>query len=198
MSSVEIMAHHQASGTMPRPFSPHSMAEPPPAYDATGVRTSTESSSFSFSRASILPSGLRNSFSSSLRSSLGSSSARLGSEMLIVRHIFTPLLPDELVLRPNEKVTLIQKFEDGWCIVGRKSPFYAPGLANPSGYAFGKGVTADEVEIGAVPSWVFERRATGTKLERPMRIVSLGVTLVDEGTEGAAEARDGVMSWSNF
>lgn len=199
MSSAEIVAHHQAAGNMPRPFNPYSNAQSPPSYQTPGVRTST--ASFSFSRASILPS-LRNSTVSS-SSLYSSSSSRLGQETLKVRHVFAPLLPDELVLRSNEKLSLIQSFEDGWCIVGRRSPFYAPGLPKPSGYPFGQGVTAEEVEIGAVPSWVFERRENGVKPERPMRTVSLGVTLVDKDIEdkglgGSGEVRTDVMSWSNF
>ncbi|KAF8522540.1 hypothetical protein JB92DRAFT_3110642 [Gautieria morchelliformis] len=197
MSSVEVVAHHQAAGTMPRPFSPGNLTQRTPTHQAKGHRMSPASASFSFSRASILSAMRPDSPSSSLRSSL--SGSRLDSGVLRVRHVFAPLLPDELVLRPNEKVTLIQTFEDGWYIVGRKSPFHAPAPAKPSGYAFGQGTPADEVEIGAVPSWVFEKRTHGSpKPERPMRNVSLGVTLVDQGNIGLGGAREDVISWSNF
>lgn len=119
--------------------------------------------------------------------------------MLKVRHIFTPLLPDELVLRPNENVTLIRTFEDGWCVVGRKSPYHTSALAKSSGRAFGQGASPDEVEIGAVPLWVFERRTNGSvKAERPMRTDSLGITLFDQDITVSGENRDNVMSWSNF
>jgi hypothetical protein len=195
MSSVEVVALHKAAGTMPRPFSPANLTQRTPAHQAEAHRAST---SFSFSRASILSARRPDSLSSSLRSSLSSAGPRMGPGVLKVRHVFAPLLPDELVLRPNEKVTVIQTFEDGWYIVGRKSPFHAPGPAKPSGYAFGRGTPTDEVEIGAVPSWVFEKRTPGSpKPERPMRSASLGVTLLDEGNLGLG-ARDDVISWSNF
>jgi len=199
MSSVELLAHHKAAGTMPRPFIPHhTFSQRTPTGEVQAPRSSSASASFSFSHVSIVSPSLRNSFASSLRSSLASST-RGGSDLLRVRHVFAPLLPDELVLRPNEKVTLIQSFGDGWCVVGRKSPFHAPTPGRQNEYLFGQGTASPDVEIGAVPLWVFEKRANGSaKAERPMRTESLGVTLLDQGKIGSGEARDDVISWSNF
>lgn len=125
--------------------------------------------------------------------------------VLKVRSIFTPLLPDELVLRPNEKLTLIKRCADGWCIVGRKSPFYVP--SSPVRTEFGQRNlpnntgSAAEVEIGAVPACVFEsgRNVPG---ERPAREESLRVVVTmgdeyDDNEEVNKENRNNVVSWSN-
>ncbi|KAF8589366.1 hypothetical protein K439DRAFT_402255 [Ramaria rubella] len=137
----------------------------------------------------------RSSFVSSLRSSF--SSARPGaSDLRKVRRVFAPLLPDELVLRPGEKLSLIQSYNDGWCTVGRKSPFHAPALSKANGYGFGQGYTADEIEVGVVPAWVFETAPRGcAEPARPIREESLGIKLVGAGEGGV---REEVISWSNF
>ena len=54
-----------------------------------------------------------------------------------------------------------------------------------------------EVELGAVPSWVFLKAVKGLRAERPMRVSSLGVT-VSLDAPPALGQRDNVMSWSNF
>lgn len=191
MTSAELLEYHQAAGTMPRPFLPQT-------FTLRSCTPTDELVAPRFSFASISSPSHRNSFTSSFRSSL-TSGPREGSEALKVRHVFAPLLPDELVLRQNEKVTLIQSFEDGWCVVGRKSLFHAPPPGKPNEYAFGQGMAASEVEIGVVPLWVFEKRANGsTRPERPMRIESLGVTILDQSVVGSGEPRDDVISWSNF
>ncbi|CAE6453863.1 unnamed protein product [Rhizoctonia solani] len=96
-----------------------------------------------------------------------------------VQTVFAPLLPDELVLAVGEKVTLLQSFDDEWCVVGRDR--------------FG------EVEVGAVPAFVFTKLRTGEKMERPMRSTSLGVQVEMSSAPGAAwSSRDEVISWSNF
>lgn len=93
--------------------------------------------------------------------------------------VFPPLLPDELVLGVGEKVTLLQTFDDEWCVVGRDR--------------FG------EVEVGAVPAYVFTKVRTGEKMERPMRSTSLGVQVEMSSAPGAHfSSRDEVISWSNF
>lgn len=103
---------------------------------------------------------------------------------------FQPLLPDELVLRPNEMMTVVQTYDDGWCIVAR--------------------MNLGMLEVGAVPEWVFglqegEDETFGTM--RPMRSTSLGVTvdlrvIEPESSPGrhfaAATSRDSLVSWSNF
>ncbi|CAE6474705.1 hypothetical protein ACGC1H_003078 [Rhizoctonia solani] len=96
-----------------------------------------------------------------------------------VQTVFPPLLPDELVLVVGEKVTLLQAFDDEWCVVGRDR--------------FG------EVEVGAVPAFVFTKLRTGENIERPMRSTSLGVQVEMSSAPGAAwSSRDEVISWSNF
>ncbi|KAF8595717.1 hypothetical protein BDV93DRAFT_528478 [Ceratobasidium sp. AG-I] len=93
--------------------------------------------------------------------------------------VFPPLLPDELVLGLGEKVTLLQTFDDEWCVVGRDR--------------FG------EVEIGAVPAYVFTKVKTGDKMPRPMRSTSLGVQIEMSSAPGAHwSSREEVISWSNF
>ncbi|CAE6361644.1 unnamed protein product [Rhizoctonia solani] len=96
-----------------------------------------------------------------------------------VQTVFPPLLPDELVLAVGDKVTLLETFDDEWCVVGRDR--------------FG------EVEVGAVPAYVFTKLRTGEKMERPMRSTSLGVKVEMSNAPGAAwSSRDEVISWSNF
>jgi hypothetical protein len=75
-------------------------------------------------------------------------------------------------------LTVVNSFDDGWCVVGRDSVF-KPG----------------EVELGAIPAWCFMKPVQGLRAERPMRTSSLGVTITVESESGA---RDDVMSWSNF
>ncbi|CAE6458243.1 unnamed protein product [Rhizoctonia solani] len=109
-------------------------------------------------------------------------SAASGTSNVITRKVqtvFPPLLPDELVLSVGEKVTLLQTFDDEWCVVGRDR--------------FG------EVEVGAVPAYVFTKLRAGEKMERPMRSTSLGVKVEMSSAPGAVwSSRDEVISWSNF
>jgi len=97
-----------------------------------------------------------------------------------VKQLFSPVLPDELVLSLGERVTVVQSFDDGWCVVGRDSL-----------------LKSSEVEMGAVPAWCFVKPVKGLKATRPMRTTSLGVTVqIDQGP--AFSSRDEVISWSNF
>ena len=77
-------------------------------------------------------------------------------------------------------MTVVQNFDDGWCIVGRDS-MLKPG----------------DVELGAVPAWCFLKPVPGLRAERPMRVSSLGVTVNLDGPP-TLDPRDNVMSWSNF
>jgi hypothetical protein len=97
-----------------------------------------------------------------------------------VRQLFSPVLPDELVVSLSEKLMVIKTFDDGWCIVGRDS-FLKPG----------------EAEMGAVPSWCFIKPVKGLKASRPLRTTSLGVTVEIESGPGFS-SRDELISWSNF
>ncbi|KAG8968156.1 hypothetical protein FRC03_008509 [Tulasnella sp. 419] len=112
-----------------------------------------------------------------------------GSEQRIVKVTFSPLLPDELVVAVNEKVTVIESYDDGWCIVGR--------------------MNLGMLEVGAVPQFAFGP-AYSEDTTRQMRSSSLGVTVdlrvVEEemetgrkfGKVAPAGVRDSIISWSNF
>ena len=180
----EIMRYHTETGTMTRPFSnAASSTLPPPSihgarpistvsFLSAGGDTSPRRGSF-FSFAGSRP-------VSSLSTHSASSSTILGVEGRKVRQLFAPVLPDELVLSLGEKVTVVQSFDDGWCIVGRDS-FIKPG----------------EVEMGAVPAWCFVKPVKGLKASRPMRTTSLGVTVQLDAGPGFS-SRDELISWSNF
>jgi hypothetical protein len=103
-----------------------------------------------------------------------------GVEGRKVRQLFSPVLPDELVISLGEKVTLVKAFDDGWCIVGRDSL-----------------IKAGEVEMGAVPVWCFVKPVKGLKASRPVRTTSLGVTVQIDAGPGFS-SREEVISWSNF
>jgi hypothetical protein len=185
VTNDEIMRYHMASGTMTRPFSVASSTLAPPISPkfpasrpisivsfqgaAGGNRSPRRASFFSFAnhRASVA-------------SSVSNVSSMFGVEGRKIRQLFSPVLPDELVLSLGEKVTLVKAFDDGWCIVGRDS-FLKPG----------------EVEMGAVPAWSFVKPVKGLKASRPMRTSSLGVTVEINASPGYS-SREDVISWSNF
>lgn len=141
--------------------------------------------SISIPRSSILASARKDSVgsfssagSSTIIETLPSSPITKNPDLLEVRTIFTPHLPDELVLCKGEKLTLIRSFDDGWCIVGRKSPFCVPIPVSPTG-GFGKQSPVEDIEIGAVPKWVFESPLlTEKEKSRPSRTTSMAVNFV--------------------
>ncbi|KAN0132835.1 hypothetical protein V8E53_009200 [Lactarius tabidus] len=178
----EILRYHTETGTMTRPFSNTASTLVPPSIP--GARPI---STVSFLSAGGDTSPRRGSFfgfigsrPSSTVSTQSASSTILGVEGRKVRQLFGPVLPDELVLSLGEKVTVVQSFDDGWCIVGRDS------LVKPG-----------EVEMGAVPAWCFVKPVKGLKASRPMRTSSLGVTVQLDAGPGFS-SRDEVISWSNF
>lgn len=161
---------------------------PPPPLSPTGT-TARPISTVSFvSAAGRSPSPRRTSFfgfgggnrPTSVASTFSSVSSVFGGAGRKVRQLFSPVLPDELVLSLGEKVMVINSFDDGWCIVGRDSL-----------------LKAGEVEMGAVPSWCFVKPVKGLKASRPMRTTSLGVTVEIESGPGFS-SRDELISWSNF
>lgn len=173
VTKQEIVNYHTNEGNLPRPFAPFSFALQAGTTPSVGKRGST-ASVLTVSRDSFL-----SIHSHSNRFSIASSvSTASQSNRRKVHQIFDPVLPDELVITGGEKLTVMQSFDDGWCIVGR------PGMLNK-----------DDVEMGAVPAWCFLKPVKGLRAERPMRIASLGVT-VQLDAPGAE--RDQVMSWSNF
>lgn len=192
----EILQYHIASGTMTRPFlmapSLSTTLAPPPPLSPTGA-TARPISTVSFvSAAGRSPSPRRTSFFGfgggggganrpiSVASTFSTVSSVFGGAGRKVRQLFSPVLPDELVLSLGEKVMVINSFDDGWCIVGRDS------LLKPG-----------EVEMGAVPSWCFVKPVKGLKASRPMRTTSLGVTVEMESGPGFS-SREELISWSNF
>ncbi|KDQ57355.1 hypothetical protein JAAARDRAFT_70263 [Jaapia argillacea MUCL 33604] len=186
-SREEILDYYTSAGTVPRPFRPFSFAldaplEPPsPTYSqhrsSRGGHRSSVSSFLSVTRNSFLSvtGSNRRASTASTCSSFGDSNQRRK-----VRQMFDPVLPDELVVSLGEGLTVVQSFDDGWCIVGRNSVF-----------------KPEEVELGAVPAWIFVKPVKGLRAERPMRTASLGVSVQLEAPPGFS-SRDEVMSWSNF
>ena len=169
----EIVNYHANEGNLPRPFAPFSFAlqagNTPPA-----VKRNSTASVLTISRDSFLSMGSHNN-RFSIASTISSSSQ---SNRRKVQQVFGPILPDELVVSLGERLTVMQSFDDGWCIVGR------PSMLNK-----------DEIELGAVPAWCFLKPVKGLRAERPMRIGSLGVSVqLDAQNPG----RDQVISWSNF
>ncbi|KAI0833295.1 hypothetical protein BC628DRAFT_1414117 [Trametes gibbosa] len=181
-SRDEILEHYSAAGTLPRPFAPFA-PKPSMDLDADAARGDVTSAGRPLSTASWVPPGiLAGSRGSrmSVMSTASSVSVSAGTTQKKVRQVFDPVLPDELVVSLGQSLTIVQEFDDGWCIVGRDSMF------NPG-----------EVELGAVPAWCFHKAVKGLRGERPMRISSLGVTINIDAPPTFGE-RENVMSWSNF
>ncbi|CAL1716297.1 unnamed protein product [Somion occarium] len=176
----EIVQHHKEEGTLPRPFAPFmgdgsTLAPPSPL---EGSNRSSTASFLSIARNSFLSSNSRRISVASVAStgSGGAVTTAGGGTARKVRQTFNPVLPDELVISVGERVTMVNSFDDGWCIVGRD----------------GMGGT---VELGAVPAWCFIKPAPGLRADRPLRTSSLGVTINIDAGSGP---RQDVISWSNF
>ena len=75
-------------------------------------------SSFQSSLSSVGRLSISNSRRSSI-ASVGSTVENIGKKRRVLQ-TYTPILPDELVIQPGDKVVLIHSFDDGWCVVGRK------------------------------------------------------------------------------
>ncbi|KAH7106224.1 hypothetical protein BKA62DRAFT_287090 [Auriculariales sp. MPI-PUGE-AT-0066] len=118
--------------------------------------------------------------------------ARIQPGFHVAKIAFTPLLPDEVELKMNERVTVVDVYNDGWCIVMRSGA---------------------DVLMGAVPAYCFSDPPAdslpGFERIRPERKSSLGVTVELETGEDAADdddasdagrssRHDSVFSWSNF
>jgi hypothetical protein len=178
----DILRYHIENGTMTRAFSSASstLAPPtPPGFSSRPV------SVVSFTSTDGPPSPRHNLFNLGNRrlstvSSFSVASSFRGIEGRKVRQLFSPVLPDELVLSLGEKVTVVKSFDDGWCIVGRDSL-----------------LKAGEIEMGAVPAWCFVKPVAGLKASRPVRTTSLGVTVEMDAGPGFS-SREEVISWSNF
>jgi len=107
-----------------------------------------------------------------------------------VRQKFEPVLPDELLPLLGERLTVVQSFDDGWCVVGRENSTFI----HTAKSLFKSQEPGGNVEIGVVPAWCFLKPVKGLRAERPIRSSSLGVTVNMEGPS----SRNEMISWSNF
>jgi hypothetical protein len=107
-----------------------------------------------------------------------------------VRQKFEPVLPDELLPLLGERLTVVQSFDDGWCVVGRENSTFV----HTAKSLFKSQELGGNIEIGVVPAWCFLKPVKGLRAERPIRNSSLGVTVNMEGPS----SRNEMISWSNF
>ena len=107
-----------------------------------------------------------------------------------VRQKFEPVLPDELLPVVGERLTVVQSFDDGWCVVGRENSTFVHSARS----LFKSQEPGENIEIGVVPAWCFLKPVKGLRAERPIRCSSLGVTVNIDGPS----SRNELMSWSNF
>ncbi|KAJ7104231.1 hypothetical protein B0H15DRAFT_918828 [Mycena belliarum] len=191
-----IVDFHRQSGTSPKPFS-FALAAPASAAanrarPASRASPSPRSSWIRHSTASLA--STRFSVLSSAASSVDTTPTAGAPRK--VRRLFSPVLPDELLLTAlGERLTVVHAFDDGWVVVGRASPF--PFASAPKSL-FNKAPAPGEsdVELGVVPAWCFLKPVKGLRAERPVRNTSLGITV--QMDVDASGARDDVLSWSNF
>ncbi|TFK27192.1 hypothetical protein FA15DRAFT_666694 [Coprinopsis marcescibilis] len=205
---------HRQSSTFPKPFSfalgrgsPNPQVEsggasticqtpldPPATSETTGSRSSWIRHSFFSTHSTGHADCNRYSVISSAPSSCGSEHPTAGTARK-VQQLFSPVLPDELMLtKVGEQLTLIQSFDDGWCVVGRDN---ASGLQQRRSFFGNRPSTPGvNVEIGIVPAWCFLQPVLGLRAERPLRSTSLGITV--QVDEPSAASRNDLISWSNF
>lgn len=118
---------------------------------------------------------------------------------------FEPLLPDEIPVNVGDTLSLLQTFDDGWCVCAVEVDSEG---GNGSGLAPPRAPATKEVKMGCAPLWVFERKSKnpGDHM-RSMRSTSLAVTIEltpngagmePAGRVAAPWQRDPVISWSNF
>ncbi|KAG6865900.1 hypothetical protein C0991_010733 [Blastosporella zonata] len=185
----DVINYHRQSGTFPKPFSfALSAASGPPSRPGRGDQ-SRQSASL---RESIFSVSTGSRFSVHSSNSSVDTNPTTGTARK-VRQIFDPVLPDELLIRAGESLTLVQSFDDGWCIVGRENSTL---VANAKSLFRPNTVAGDGIELGVVPAWCFIRHAPGLRAERPIRSTSLGITVRLNAHETAP--RDNIISWSNF
>jgi len=110
-----------------------------------------------------------------------------------VRQKFEPVLPDELLPALGERLTIVQSFDDGWCVVGRTNSTF---VHSAKSLFRSSPEPAQNIELGVVPAWCFMKPVKGLRAERPIRSTSLGITVnIDEP---GVSSRHEVVSWSNF
>jgi len=188
VSRENIIAQHRESGAFPTPFAPKPFAF---ALGVASPRNSTlEPDRSSKSRNSFMSfTSSQNRFSVMSGSSVATSTSGTARK---IRQLFDPVLPDELLTKLGEHLTVVQSFDDGWCIVGRENA----SLVHTAKSLF-KSTPEPEsnVELGVVPAWCFLKPVKGLRAERPMRVSSLGVTIK---LDAPGSSRNDLVSWSNF
>ncbi|KAJ7494656.1 hypothetical protein B0H11DRAFT_911954 [Mycena galericulata] len=185
----DILDFHRQSGTFPKPFTfALTAGNPKPAASDNG---SPRSSWIRYSGAS----SISNRFSVISSSSSVDSTPTAGSPRK-VRQLFSPVLPDELLLTGlGERLTVVQAFDDGWVVVGRSGGTFAS--TAKSMFKSPSGAPAEsDVELGVVPAWCFLKPVKGLRAERPVRSTSLGITVQMDGP--SFSSRNELLSWSNF
>jgi len=181
----EIVAYHRQSGSFPQSFSPKPFsfalsANSPDSKRSSRARLSIGSASLH--RYSVI------SVASSNHSDVQSSTGAVRK----VRQLFEPVLPDELLLtNVGEQLTIVQSFDDGWCVVEREN---ASMVHTAKSLFKASPQPESNIELGAVPAWCFVKPMQGVRVERPVRSTSLGITVNFDGPS----ARSSLISWSNF
>ncbi|KAK0211045.1 hypothetical protein DFS33DRAFT_1297100 [Desarmillaria ectypa] len=192
-TTQDILEFHRQSANFPRPFS-----SKPFAFALTAA-PNPRGSVVQLNRSSMIRNSFMSTASTVSRFSVTSSSSSVDSSPTTgttrkIRQLFNPILPDELVTALGERLTVVQSFDDGWCVVGRESTLNFNNtkslFKSPSAQA------EPNVELGVVPAWCFLKPVKGLKAERPVRSTSLGITVQMEGP--AFSSREEIISWSNF
>lgn len=175
--------------TLPKPFARTSASFAP----SGGPRFSTLDSVVSREISQV-----RNSFGSFANSrfsvvSGASSISNTSGTTRKVRQKFEPVLPDELLPALGEQLTIVQSFDDGWCVVGRTNSTF---VHTAKSLFKSPSEQAQNIELGVVPAWCFLKPVKGLRAERPIRNTSLGITVnIDEP---GVSSRNELISWSNF
>lgn len=181
-TSIDVIDYRHQSGMFPKPFSFALSATP--SRDQTRFSANIESSFNASSNKSR--------FSGSSTNSCVGNNPRTGTAHQVKR-VFEAVLPDELLIRVGESLTLVQSFDDGWCLVGRENNLF---IATPKCLFRPNTITGDGIELGVVPAWCFIRPTLGLHAERPIRNTSLGITIQLNSRE--VTPRDNVVSWSHL
>ena len=187
-SRDEIIEYHRQSGIFPQSFSPKPFSF---ALSANGS-DSKRGSNIRLSVSSALSAGSGNRYSvASVASSSPSFQSTTGA-VRKVKQLFEPVLPDELLLtKVGEQLTIVQSFDDGWCVVGRENS----SMVHATKSLFKSSPQPENnAELGVVPAWCFIKPMQGVRVERPVRSTSLGITVNVDGPT----SRSDLMSWSNF
>ncbi|THV03196.1 hypothetical protein K435DRAFT_651803 [Dendrothele bispora CBS 962.96] len=186
----EIIEYHSQSGNFPRPFARLAEAE---GGSVAGKRSSSASwIRYSFMSGTSLSAASQNRFSVLSGSSVDTQPTQGTARK--IRQTFSPVLPDELLVSLGERLTVVQSFDDGWCVVGRENSVFIQSAK--SLFQSSQSTEPSNIELGVVPAWCFMKPVKGLKAERPIRSSSLGITVQMQGP--SFSSREELISWSNF